>query len=62
MPAARSSRTRSSIRAVVAVTTTWAPMPPSIPAVAKPIPEGLPAPVISAILPDRSNAGIMARG
>ena len=48
MPSRSSSATRSWIRSVVEAIATWAPPRPSIRAVAKPIPCGLPAPVTRA--------------
>src|SRR4051794_6979539 len=50
-PSRRSSATRSCTRSVVAATTTAAPSRPSIRAVAKPMPLGLPAPVTSTTRP-----------
>ncbi len=55
-PALRSSLTRSSIRALVALTITAEPSSASSLAVAKPMPSGLPAPVTTETRPDRSNA------
>jgi len=58
-PAARSSLARVSIRSVVALISVAAPSCASSPAVAKPIPSGLPAPVITATRSDKSNAAGM---